>query len=213
MKTVDFGELYSRNFTVSDIIVMPQAWINGKTFIYSTASKTRPDHGIMLFVSGSVKYTDDNGNLLAKASAGDIVYAPKDSSYRAFFQTENPEHCESENTGELTNYLINFNLYDSDGEPLAVSDGVKIFCADELNIPFSELCTRFGEILSCSRNAAFPPTKVKAMLYNLLCDVSMSMGVGLVAGATASPVKAAVDYIAENYLSAELRVSELARLC
>lgn len=215
MSCMSLSELYRHNFTVSDIIVLPQYWQNGKVFTYGKASKLRPDNGLMLFVNGSVSYTGESTEALGEAGARDMVYAPKGGCYRATFHTGNISDENAEAGNELTNYLINFNLYNEDGEPLTLCEtgDVRIFPCDSSFLSYHELENRFKEMLDCSRNAAFPPAKLKAMLYNLLCDISQGLHEKRFPSPESGQIKPAIDYISANYLSGELKISSLARMC
>ena len=202
MKIIDFGELHKFDYSVSDILILPQYWQDGRSFSYTSAP--RPDHGIMLYTGCFARYASsvDDIKSVVTVTPGDLLYVPKGSRYRVEFYGASTR-------GGVSDYLVNFLLFDENGEEASLSESFAVFRPDG-DRGFSET---FSELLLCSRNAAFPKAKIKAMLYNLLSDISLMIGNDKSGSREFSPIRPALGYISENFLSSDIRVSDLSKLC
>lgn len=202
MRIIELSDLHKRDFTVSSVLALTQHWKNERCYSYSNTP--RPDNGLMLYISSYATYSFVEGGSKFELSPGDLLYMPKGSRYRAEF------HCTQERKEHISNYLINFLLYDEDGEEASLShNGLYLTQAKTENLTDS-----VSEIVSASKNASFPKAKLKAMMYNLLTDISLvaEKNQSGVCSFYDAPIKPALDYIAENYLST-IKVSELAGMC
>ena len=116
MKICELCELLHRNFNLVFINALRQPWHKTKSFQCIGKPKNQ---NLLLFLEGcKITYTDKFGRTLT-ASDGDIIYTPLGSEYMAKlfdFKSES-----SHTVG------INFLLFDEDGEPVILSEGIKIF--------------------------------------------------------------------------------------
>ncbi len=198
MRTIPFSELHKVDFTLSDILALPQFWHDGS--VYSFAERARPNHGVMFFTGSSAVYTGSDGSRCAEASPTDVVYVPKGVRYTVAFSG-------NDDKAGTSNYLINFILTDKNGEEFALSDGVTVYSE-----AFSDtLCEKFAQLSRQSMTAFHPPCRVKAALYDLLCDISQSLHDEEIPG-TSALILPATTYIAENYLSSGISVKKLAEI-
>ena len=116
MKILTLDELMKKSFNVVFINALKQLWQSTRSFRSIGEPKKQ---NLFLYLNGcKISYKDKNGNKIT-AESGDIVYTPVGSEYEARlfdFVDEN-----SHTVG------INFFLYDEDGEPILLSDGIKVF--------------------------------------------------------------------------------------
>ncbi len=99
--------------------VLKQHWYKSK---YSYLNNPRPDFGLLLLVSGRVSYVTEHGTV--SAGAGNLVFLPKHSRYKAVF------------SDEADDYLI---CFDSDEDrflscaPMILFESVDLACVEKFH--------------------------------------------------------------------------------
>ncbi len=173
MRHCTLEELLRENFNLVFVNALKQFWRTTKSFQCIGAAKRE---NLFLLLDGcKITYTDKEGNTVT-ATDGDVVYTPIGSEYRADLFDFQDERAHTVG--------INFFLYGEDGEPIILSEGIKIFHkADRqaLNILFHRALSPdplrsliqnriiLMEILSCLSSSAMgdpiPDYIADAMLY------------------------------------------------
>lgn len=121
MKILTLDELMKKSFNVVFINALKQFWQSTKSF-HSIGEPKR--QSLLLYLNGCKStYKDKNGNKIT-AESGDIVYTPEGSEYDAYLSDFADK--DSHTVG------INFFLYDEDGEPIIISEGIKVFRKESL---------------------------------------------------------------------------------
>ena len=197
MKIIPFSELHKVDFTLSEILAFPQFWRDGSAYCF--ARQGRPDNGLMFLTAVSAAFTE--GELpCTEAFPSDIIYLPRGSHYRVVFSgTQDKTH--------ISNHLINFIIKDADGEEISLSDSVTAYRVKDSDV-YGE---RFARITAKSMTAFYPPCKVKAAVYTLLCDISQSLQ-SSEATQSSLPILPAAEYISSNYMSPDITVAKLAEM-
>ena len=125
------------NFRVTK--VLKQHWYKSK---YSYLNEPRPDHGLMLLVSGRVDFLTEQGTV--SVQAGNLVFLPKHSHYEAVF------------SDEVDDYLI---CFDADEDrflsclPIILSESVDLNCLEKFRILSEE--NRYTERKRLFNNGSF----------------------------------------------------------
>lgn len=197
MKKIPFSELHKVDFTLSEVLAFPQFWRDGSSYCFS--QKGRPDNGLSFLTSASASFTEEELPC-TEAFPSDIIYLPRGSHYRVVFSgTQDKTH--------ISNYLINFIIKDIDGDEISLSDSVSTYTVKDSEV-FGE---RFARITTQSMTAFYPPCKVKAALYTLLCDISQSLQSNEATQSTL-PILPSANYISSNYMSPDITVAKLAEI-
>ena len=139
-----------KNFSLCKVI--KQHWVQGS---YSYMQKPRPDHGIMLLLSGKMDFVTNKETISVKK--GDIIFLPKNSHYTVFFDHE----AES-----VDDYLVNFDTtteFPTQLDPICLFENASHSFADL----FKQL---FNEKLSNTSSLA----RIKGIFY-LLLDAIITM--------------------------------------
>ena len=151
MKTLSFHELYTLDFTLSDLFGQKQKWIKGALF--------RMDHprhasGLIYLNGCHGKYTNKRGEMI-DAPAKSLVYLPYGSEYTVLnFDCGN---------GVPDAWLVEFNIL-CDGEKAALSDSP--FVIGNVNTYLAyEMIRGTVETYEASVQS---PAAVKAHVYRLL---------------------------------------------
>lgn len=190
MKISSFYEVLYSDINITDIVCLHQYWTSSNnSFSYITSP--RANNGICLISDGKATYSA-NGKNIAEAVSGDIIYLPKNSHYFARF-TQIPSKC----------MLINFLLYDSNGNEVKIFDNVsKIMSGANGGVVdlFAEIC----DIYLKSSNKILLKSKLFE-LTNFIAEQNMLRE-------QASAVIPAIDYI-NNNLNSVLKIPQLAKLC
>lgn len=199
MEYIAFEELYGKEYRITGVIALYQRWRTNQQYT-GYVKNPRPNHGVQLYLGCGARYSSG-----LSAKPGDVVYLPEGSTYEVRF-------CDSNLQMPISNYLVNFELYDTRGnllslanEPLVISprDGTRVR-------------RLFADIFASSQNVLYPPMMLHTLLYELLTELSVSIkshfsqSSGILDN---SPVSAAVEYILENCLKEAVRVKNLAALC
>ena len=115
MKTIQFQDLVSTEFDIHDIIIINHAWRPDES--YAIPSDGRPDNGLMFLSDIDIDYVTPDGRVFDRAKRNNIVYCPIGSKYICRFNVP-----KSIPNGGTTDYLINFRLFDANGEEFRLSD-------------------------------------------------------------------------------------------
>lgn len=200
VKTIQFKDLNTISFDIHNIVLMNHRWKNGESF--KTPDGGRPDNGIMFIADCEFIYPCD-GAAKATAKRGDIVYSPKLSEYSCRFNV--PEQCPDNYTSD---YLINFTIFDEAGAEIRFSDENMIITPENPRYYHES----FNRIDSLGRKGFSPPPRIKSMLYNLLCDISLELQNNDIMNRRLAPIYPAIKYMRTTDL-AEIQISGLADLC
>ncbi|MBR7164775.1 MAG: AraC family transcriptional regulator [Clostridia bacterium] len=163
--------------------LLKQHW-NQERFDYR--SLARPDHGLMFVLHGEVELRGEGVSLTA--SAGDLVFLPKNSRYEAVFD------------GETEDYLVNFNVSGAEPKfsaPVRILHGAPLSCSEGIASLVGE---KYFENPSDLR--------LKGLFYLLLDNVAKAV-TGRDSKDYEAVEKAKTMLCGEN----EVKVQEIARLC
>lgn len=167
MKTIRFQDLHKMEFDLHQVYFILHRWKNGEC--WSTPPEGRPNSGLMFLTHCSFAYLDESGDRIRTIPKGSILYAPQHSHYTCQFLIE-PEDTLADDWME-SDHLINFTLLDEDGEELCLSDDCM-----QLSLAEPEYYRdSFQRIAAMEQQGQTPSAKIKGILYELLCDMSMEM--------------------------------------
>lgn len=202
MKTIQFRDLVNVPFDIHSIIILDQCWRPDEK--YSIPSGGRPDNGIMFLADCEFEYLREDGSLIEKAVRNQIVYSPIGSSYTCRF--DSPEKRPS---GWISDYLINFRLYEERSrEEFRLADD-RLIVTPENPRKFHDV---FDKIASLNRKSSTLRPRIKGLLYELLCDISLELQKSELMSRRFAPLDPALRYLRATDI-AELDVSELAGIC
>ena len=191
MQILTPNQLAQENFNVVFVNALQQFWRGTRDFQCIGAPKRQ---NLFLYLDGCrITYTDKQGKHY-EAGSGDIVYIPIGSEYKARvydFETE-----DSHTVG------INFFLFGQTGEPVVLSDSIRVFRSGRKNT----LSLLFHQALLFDLNQPYTRSRILLMeILSALADHSEHM--------------ALPRHIAQTleYLSAHIEenpsVARLAELC
>ena len=202
MKTIQFRELVELSFDIHNIIIIDHHWHNGDHF--AIPSGGRPDNGIMFLANCDYEYLRQDGSVCDRAGRGQLVYSPIGSSYVCRFTV--PENHPFE---KIADYLINFRLFDEKtGEEFRLAD-------DRLNITpenSKHYFDAFERIASLKRKGSMQRPRIKGLLYELLCEISLELQKSDLMNRRYAAIYPAIKYLRTTDI-AELEISGLAELC
>lgn len=199
MRTIALSELYKMDYSVTRVLAMRQHWEDGNT--WSTPESGRTDSGLMYFFGCALDYDAGAGGTFG-AEKGEISYVAHQSRYTCRFKDCGPASADRKNA---TNYLINFTLTDASGEPFRLSDSVQIF--RPRNSAYYADC--FGQMIALTQKGDAPPARIKALLYNLLTDISLELRKESFVSRRFYSIYNAIVYLEHNYVD-NISISELA---
>ncbi len=188
------------DYSIFSVLAFPQRWQNDA--VYRMPESGRPDCGFMYITDCENTIIADGEEI--KAQIGQIVYLPMYAVYEAHF-TGSPNR--EGQSGHITNYLLNFTLKAADGEPLNLSDTIRVFTPSDSK----KLRIMFGEICEKSQNAVTPVAILKAEAYRIITEISKQIIDKNNSDGTASVLAKAMDYIGEHCLSGNISVSQLSK--
>lgn len=202
MKTVPLSELHRLDFDIRSIIIHSQRWESGQS--YTISRDGRPDNGILFMADCEFEYLSEDGRVIGHARPGNIVYAPRGSQYTCRFHP-----CiDTRKSGYVSDYLINFLLFDESGEEFRLADDRLIIQPDNTRYYLES----FRRIDSLGRKGLSPSARIKAMLYDLLCDLSLELQKNDIMSRSFAAIYPAIEYIRSTDL-AEIDTSTLAARC
>lgn len=202
MKTIQFKELHKIEFDIHKIIIIHHFWQDGDTFTFP--AEGRPDNGIIFLSDCYFEYLTDNGAVYDHAPRNSIVYAPKGSSYTCRFNTSGRQFGDAESA----DYLINFILTDESGEEFVLADDRMTILTDKAKYYYES----FVHIDSLGRKGLSPSARIKAMLYDLLCDISLDLQKSDIMSRSHASIYPAIRYIRNTNL-ADIDTASLAERC
>lgn len=201
MKTIQFQDLVSTEFDIHDIIIINHAWRPGES--YAIPSDGRPDNGLMFLSDIDIDYVTPDGRIFDRAKRNNIVYCPIGSKYICRFNVP-----KSIPNGGTTDYLINFRLFDANGEEFRLSDDRLSILPDNPKYYLES----FSRIDSIGRKGLLSPPRIKGMMYNLLCDIALGMQKRDIMTRRFASIYPAIKYIRSTDI-AEIDVEGLAAQC
>ena len=151
--------------------------------------KDRGSHGLALHISGKRKYVFE-GKKTFYTGKNDIIFMPEYSSY--VVETELPGAC----------YAINFKITEEiNFEPFILNIG------DLVTDKFKQAEKAFR-----LKTAGYE-MRCKESLYSVICAMLDEYEKKYVPKNTENIIKPAIDYIHENYISENISVEYLAKIC
>ena len=195
MKLITFADI-NENTVFCRVSGLLQIW--NDTASYSFVGNPRHNHGFMHIQCSTVCFTEKNGKTLT-AHAGDFVYIPKFTEYEVTF------FCEA---GEIADVLVNFDIYDTQGEQYALSDGI---CLLFSGAPKS-ITDRMRTICEYSVHMDSPHLSVTEVFYALLSRIIAFHSTETQEDPKKKAIAKAISYI-DNHLNENTAVTELAKMC
>lgn len=200
MKTVPFSALHQMDYKISRVVPAYQYRQNGDEYVM----ENRPGNGFLILTNCHMQAFME-GHPTLEADSGDICYTPQGSYYVTRYS-----HCPAIVDGKpsATNILINFTLEDEEGEAFRLSDHVL-----HLGRSGSAYYTgMFAHVAEISAKGSIPLGRVKALLYNLLTDLSTEIHREGFRTQSYASIYPAIEYIDQNYIS-NPPISEMAKMC
>ena len=153
MKTIQFQDLVSTEFDIHDIIIINHTWRPDES--YAIPSDGRPDNGLMFLSDIDIDYVTPDGRVFDRAKRNNIVSCPIGSKYICRFNVP-----KSIPNGGTTDYLINFRLFDANGEEFRLSDDRLSILPDNPKYYLES----FSRIDSIGRKGLLSPPRIKGMM-------------------------------------------------
>ena len=202
MKTVEFKNLHTIEFDLHNVTIIHQRWQDRE--VYRVPDGGRCDNGIMFLSNCSFEYLTSDGTVYERALKNSIVYAPKGTQYICRFDTQSRRF----GVDEHSNYLVNFVLTDEENREFVLS-------SDRMIIPTEKkkyYLDSFARIHSLGRKEISPSARIKAMLYDLLCDISLDLQETDMMQRSFASIYPAIQYIQSTDL-ASVDTASLASRC
>ncbi|MGM9624459.1 MAG: helix-turn-helix domain-containing protein, partial [Eubacteriales bacterium] len=161
-------------------------------------------NGIMFLTDCEFEYTRSDGSVFERAGKNQIIYSPIGSEYSCRFIV--PEKCPAD---YVSDYLINFRLYsEKNGEEFRLADDRLILTPENPG----KYIDSFAKISSLQRKGYMMRPKIKGLIYELLCDISLELQKSDLMNHRYAAILPAIRYIRATDL-AEINISGLAQLC
>lgn len=161
---------------------LKQHWTQEK---FSYLHKPRPDHGLMLLISGRIDFITPVAVL--QAQAGNVIFLPKGCRYEAVFRTA---------LGPVDNYLINFDadsLHADSAAPQLLLKNAAAACTGH-----------FQRLVEERRLHSLSPLRERGMLLLLLDAIFHSPD---------TPHSATLEHACSLLQETDLSVREIAHRC
>lgn len=202
MKYISVEEAYTEDYGLFSVLAFPQRW--NDLAVYKMPEQGRKDCGFMLVTDCSI--TMVSGEKSINAEVGQIVYLPMGAKYESRFCAK----CNSgDKKGNITDYLLNFIPRDADGEILNFSREIRVITPKDS----AKLVEMFREICEKSENAMYPASRLKALAYSIIAEISRQIREADNGSGRSNTVFAAADYIASHLFKEEVRISDIAKIC
>ncbi len=193
MRTLSLNEIYSHDYSLSNLFAMAQCWQEGSVF---TMSKPRRQSAFLYFLGCNGEYKQSDGTHLY-VKQGSLVYIPLGSVYECRFvdrQSDLP-----------ATLLTEFNLSDWDG----------LFSLSErpfiIKSAFSKKYHKaLEEIVKSFKEPLVPLSSVKALLYRLLSDLSLMYRKEI--PPEFKSIEQGILYM-EDTSNPDLSIEEIAKIC
>ena len=198
MRIVDFADLYKKDYSIVRIVPCYHKWYDQNS--WTTPEGGRPNSGLMFFADCETEYLIKDRPLF-RAHRGEISYVPQKGVYSCRFL-----NC---GTAVRSNeYLINFELFDADNQPFTLAGSVRVIHPRDS----AWYLKQFEEILLLFHQSAAPISRIKALLFNLLTDLSLELrkehfAIGRFAG-----ISKGILHLEQHY-AAEINIGDLAAMC
>lgn len=191
MKICPINELVNNDFTLIFLNALRQFWHNTKFFQCIGIPKKQ---NLFLFLDGcTVTYTNKNNETFV-AHSGDIVYTPVGSEYTA--ELSDFQSPSSHTIG------INFLMFEQTGEPLILSDDIKIFHSHSSEAIYA----LFNQLL------AYDTTQPRLRTKISFCEILCTLASDLPQKNISEKIIGAVNFLSEH-IEENPTISELAELC
>lgn len=202
MKTIQFKDLINVSFDIHNIVAMDQHWEVGEK--YSMPPNGRPDNGIMFLYDCEFEYIDKGAAPFKRAVRNQMVYSPVGAEYTCGFAL-----AENYTYDKVADYLINFQLYEEKTrEEFRLSDD-RLLITPENPRKFLD---KFEQIASLQSKGTLLRPRIKGLLYDLLCSISLELQKSDLMTRRFAPIYPAIKYLRTTDIT-ELDVSGLASLC
>lgn len=195
MKVVTFDKLYHTDYNLKNIFSMRQYWKDKDVFRHINP---RPTSAFLYLKNCGVEYTMDNGKVV-RGEEGDVIYIPKGSVYSSVFYKEAKDG--------VSDYLIEFNAFDEDGECFAISDHIMVI----ENISGKE-ADCFFEAADIFKSANPCIAEAKAVIYKLISSLSYEHKIRDIHKSEFSSIAEGIVYM-ENDILQEKSIAEIADMC
>ncbi|MDO5478461.1 MAG: AraC family transcriptional regulator [Clostridia bacterium] len=195
MKVVSFDKLYHTDYNLKNIFSMCQYWKDKDVFRHINP---RPTSAFLYLKNCGVEYTMDNGKVV-RGEEGDVIYIPKGSVYSSVFYKEAKDG--------VSDYLIEFNAFDEDGECFAISDHIMVI----ENISGKE-ADCFFEAADIFKSANPCIAEAKAVIYKLISSLSYEHKIRDIHKSEFSSIAEGIVYM-ENDILQEKSIAEIADMC
>ena len=199
MKNIDLMELERSEFNITNIRPVSQYFKEGDIF---SCTNSRKDSAFCYLSSCSVQYFHLDGTPFLSAEKGSVVYIPQDSKYLVQFHRPN-NNTEKEDS-YLSDYLVNFIIRDSAGNPMRFSDFPVLMCSNadiDINCLFRRLRDEECQILRSE-------IRIRRLMYELLEQIFSCSS-----SAYDSILRPAFDYISSHPYFNQISIEILAKTC
>lgn len=195
--SVSFKELYTKDFNIDFFIAAKQHWkIHNK---FSCINSPKPNDMLLYLHGCSAKYTTRDGKIY-HVPKNSIVYAPRNSEYTF--------ECTHSEDDIFSTIIVNFNMYDENGEALALSDNIKI-----INMPNHQRYEKlFLELFEVSSQNLQAPCAMKAGFYKLMTEICRHFHNENIFSKKFQVISKGILYLEESD-NIKLSVKEIARMC
>ena len=194
MEKIEIEKLYDYDFTLNTVNALKQFWTDNNTF--DCIGKPKKYNMLLYFNNCKARYLLKNGEIYY-ADSGSIVYTPLNSEYKVeFFDLK-----------DSNSYTIgvNFLLYNSSNNPFVLSDGIKIFNADN-----SDYKSLFNKLSHYSEANIICIAKIKSLLYDVIFKLSSFYHMDF--GNKFRCISKGIDYL-ENDENQLFTISQIADTC
>lgn len=197
MRIIPLKESIHSDYCVKELFSMRQKWHENQ--VYNVLSKPKKNHALLYFSHCGGEYLLPDGTCI-EANIGDIFFLPKSSCYKTtFFNT-------SEN--KANTWLINFQLYDENGEEFAFFDKVAKLKNDNTGYIFG----LFKEVEQSYTAPVCSIPKTKALLLRILAELAENHHQSNLAASSYETILPGILYLEKNPDQSK-SIDELAKLC
>jgi AraC-like DNA-binding protein len=199
LRVIPFSELYKMDYSILRIVPFYHRWEDGDSF--TTPENGRVNSGLMYFVDCATDYIID-GQLVFGAQHGALSYVPQGAQYTCRFH-----HCHLDKY-RSNEHLINFELFDAEGNPFVLSDSVQIIQPRDS----AWYARRFDEVLHLFHHSGAPNGQIKALVYSILTDLSLEQRKERLAVGRFSQIYLGVLHVEKHYTD-PIQISDIAEMC
>lgn len=209
---LSLDDLLSQDIQIVALNSVNQWWYHNGVFDYMNSPQ--PEHMLTLFTMGDsgteFTYTSFDGKVLIPQD-GDILYTPKGYRYRkSVINTKNPMLNSNRSHEYITNIVVKFQLNNSKGDELCLSEEMMIF----YNLQRIHRCQYLiHQLCNLYLNSRYSQMMFKSRLYeliNLLLEHQDSTSERN--HENQAIIQPAINYITNN-ISDHISIDELAGLC